>query len=119
MMLNLEHHGVTGGGVAPLVVVPSEEVPTVLLPVLTKNILNAHLLHSKHLKPSESCPDSILLPDVIASRSEALFSTQANLSIIQQVSKVLPASRCIEAFHPLLLSHQVHGATGGHRPGEP
>ena len=108
-----------------LVVVPGEEGTAVGLPEFVLDRGDAGRLArvalgntSNNVEPGHNGPHAVLLPDVVATCSEALFTTNGHLLVVEQVAEELPARGHFVALQTLRLGDQVHGSRGGHGAGK-
>ena len=108
-----------------LVVVTGEESAAVGFPELSLDRGNARCFvglllgdAGDDIQPCDDSPDTVLLTDVVGAGTEALFTADGHLLVVEEVAEEFPACRDFVALQALGLGDAVHGAGGGHRAGE-
>ena len=65
---------------------PGEEVPSVGLPVIDQELLDALVLDRQDLEPGQSGPDAILLTDVVRSGSGIVLRKQLVVRLVRNLN---------------------------------
>lgn len=105
-----------------LIIIAREEGTAVGLPEIVLDRGNAGSLaglllgHTGNdVQPGNDGPETVLLTDMVAASTEALFTADGDLLVIEEVAEELPARGHLVALQTLRLGNTVDGTGGGHR----
>lgn len=68
--------------------------------------------------PTDDCPDTILLADVVRAGTEGFFTANGQATSIHKVTEELPTSGHLKVLEALGFGNKIDGTGSGHTPGE-